>query len=352
MSRFLCTAIALVCKYITKGWKGVEEACSEGEKSEDVQKVFVYLEALEKAKHCTDEQELINLIEEHRLETEQLPTTFLKSKQVWKALLKEIPLPVLLKRLGKLTADKVLLPGSPDVSSVCERILDDTALKQVKSNPFSILAASEHYKRGHGKLGKLKWDPDADIVQALDSSFCKSISAVEGTGKRFLLAVDVSSSLGTVTHGSSISTVAVAAGMCMIFAQTEPTAQIVVFSEGSLVPCAISANMTLMEAAEVLIQAPVPGTDCALPITWASENEKTVDVFIIFTNNRCTGTENPADALKMYRQKSGVFSKLIVCGLASKHLCVADPEDCGMLDICGFDSQSLDVIRNFALNIF
>lgn len=41
-----------------------------------------YLEVVEKVKHSCDETELINLIEEHQLEREQLLTDHLKSKQV------------------------------------------------------------------------------------------------------------------------------------------------------------------------------------------------------------------------------------------------------------------------------
>ncbi|XP_026062751.1 RNA-binding protein RO60 isoform X2 [Carassius auratus] len=270
---------------------------------------------------------------------------------VWKALLKEMPIAVLLKHLGKLTANKVLAAGSADVAAVCERIQDESALKKAKTHPFNILVASENYKRGHGKRSKLRWDPDRDIVQALDCAFSRSISTVEATGKRFLVAVDVSSSLSSVTHGSSISSVAAAAAMCLVIAQTEPDAQIVVFSKGSVCPCAISSDMTFMQIAAQLIQTPGGSTDCALPITWASENDKTVDVFIIFTNNQTFGRENPADTLKTYRQKTGLFSKLIVCGLIASSLSVADPEDRGMLDICGLDSQAVDVIRNFALDV-
>lgn len=75
-------AVALVCKYITKGWKAVQEEYGDKEKSEDLEKVFAYLEAVEKAKHCTDELELIHLIEENRLEKEQILTNHLKSKEV------------------------------------------------------------------------------------------------------------------------------------------------------------------------------------------------------------------------------------------------------------------------------
>uniref|UniRef100_A0A672KKP7 60 kDa SS-A/Ro ribonucleoprotein-like n=1 Tax=Sinocyclocheilus grahami TaxID=75366 RepID=A0A672KKP7_SINGR len=122
-------------------WKGVQEAYGDKETSEDVQKVFAYLEAVEKAKRCTDEQELIHLIEEQRLEKEQILTNHLKSKEVWKALLKEMPMAVLLKHLGNLTANKVLAAASADVAAVCERIQDETALKKV-----SILRQWYFYK--------------------------------------------------------------------------------------------------------------------------------------------------------------------------------------------------------------
>ena len=49
-------------------------------------------------------------------------------------------------------------------------------------------------------------------------------------------------------------------------------------------------------------------------------------------------------------QKTGIFSKLIVCGLTSNGLSIADPEDRGMLDICGFDLGAVDIIRNVALD--
>lgn len=49
-------------------------------------------------------------------------------------------------------------------------------LFQAKTQPFNILVASENYKRGHGKRSKLKWEPDGDIIQALDCAFCKTIS--------------------------------------------------------------------------------------------------------------------------------------------------------------------------------
>ena len=79
---FVFSAIALISKYVTKGWKEVQVACADKENSEEVVKVLSYLEVVEKVKHSCDETEVINLIEEHKLEREQLLTDHLKSKQV------------------------------------------------------------------------------------------------------------------------------------------------------------------------------------------------------------------------------------------------------------------------------
>lgn len=75
-------AIALVCKYVTRGWKDVQAAYSDKENCEEVVRVLSYLEVVEKVKHSCDETEVVNLIEEHQLEREQLLTDHLKSKQV------------------------------------------------------------------------------------------------------------------------------------------------------------------------------------------------------------------------------------------------------------------------------
>ncbi len=42
-----------------------------------------------------------------------------------------MPVAVLLKHLGRLTANEVLAAGSADVTAVCERIQEETALKKV-----------------------------------------------------------------------------------------------------------------------------------------------------------------------------------------------------------------------------
>ncbi|XP_069020667.1 RNA-binding protein RO60 [Embiotoca jacksoni] len=345
-------AIALISKYVTKGWKAVQIAYADRENSEEVVKVLSYLEVVEKVKHSCDETEVINLIEEHNLEREQLLTDHLKSKQVWRALLKEMPLHSVLRILGKMTSNKILEPGSSETQTVCDRIQSETALKKAKIHPFSILLASENYKRGQGYQGKTKWEADSNILKAMDAAFYKSFMNVEPVGKRFVVAVDVSTSLSSVVPGTSISTAVAAAAITMVFARTEADTQVLAYSEGAVVPCSVTADMTLAEATVELVKIPSGSTDCTLPITWASENGKAVDVFILLTNNPLwVFTASPLESLKKHRQTSGANSKLVMCGLTSIGHAIADTEDRGLLSICGFDPGALTVIRNLAQDL-
>lgn len=345
-------SIALISKYITKGWKEVQTAYADKENSEEVVKVLSYLEVVEKVKHSCDETELINLVEEHKLEREQLLTDHLKSKQVWRALLKEMPLHSLLRILGKMTSNKILEPGSSETQTVCERIQSETLLKKAKMHPFTLLLTSENYKRGQGYQGKTKWEPDSSILKAMDSAFYKSFVSVEPVGKRFVVAVDVSTSLSSIVPGTSVSTAVAAAAIAMIFARTEADTQVLAYSEGAVVPCVITPDMTLAETTVELVKIPSGNTDCTLPITWATENGKSVDMFIILTNNPLWAfAASPMECLKKHRQKFGANSKLVLCGMTSIGHSIADTEDRGLLSICGFDLGALSVIRNFTQDL-
>ncbi|TFK14673.1 dual specificity protein phosphatase 19 [Platysternon megacephalum] len=343
--------LAVVTKYITKGWKEVQEAYKDKEFSSETEKLLKYLEAVEKVKRTKDELEVIHLIEEYRLVREHLQTNHLKSKEVWKALLQEMPITAMLRNLGKMTANSVLEPASPEVAIVCERLRNEKLLKKARIHPFHVLVALETYKTGHGNRGKLRWLPDKDILEALDVSFYKTFKTVEPTGKRFLLAVDVSASMTQRVLGSVLNASTVAAAMCMVVARTEKDSNIVAFSH-EMVPCPVTKDMTLPQVLLRMSEIPMGGTDCSLPMIWAQKTHTAADVFIVFTDDETfAGNIHPAVALKEYRKKMGIPSKLIVCGMTSNGFTIADPDDRGMLDICGFDTGALDVIRNFTLDL-
>lgn len=58
-----------------------------------------------------------------------------------------------------------------------------------------------------------------------------------------------------------------------------------------------------------------------------------VDAFLVYTDNETwAGAVHPVQALKRYRQKTGIPAKLVVVGMTATAFSIADPNDAGMLD--------------------
>ena len=94
---------------------------------------------------------------------------------------------------------------------------------------------------------------------------------------------------------------------------------------------------------------PMGGTDCALPMIWATQQKADVDTFVVYTDNETwAGSVHPAQALRAYREASGNAAKLVVVGMTSNGFTIADPNDAGMLDVVGFDTATPPVISDFA----
>jgi hypothetical protein len=63
------------------------------------------------------------------------------------------------------------------------------------------------------------------------------------------------------------------------------------------------------------------------------------DAIIVFTDNETnSNTIDPSTALQLYRNKTGLNTKLIVVALTSNGFSIADPNDANMTDIAGFDA--------------
>lgn len=345
-------AIAVLSKYVTKGWAEVQLAYNGKDNSEEVAKVLAYLDVVEKVKQSCDETEVVALIEEHKLEREMLLTNHLKSKQVWHALLKEMPLEAVMKSLGKMAVNKILEPESPETRSLCERIRSETEVQKSGLHPFSIMVATEKYKHGQGYLGKTKWKPDSNILKALDNAYYRSFLNVNPVGKRFVIAIDVTNFMSRLLKGTSVISPLAAAVVAMFFVRTEADTQVLTYSEGGLIPCAFSADTSLNDAVGELIKPPSKSTDCTLPVTWATENGKAVDVFLVLTNNAFSPLcPSPVETLRKHRQKTGSSSKLVVCDLTTSGRVVEDIEDRGLMNISGFDVGAFSLVRNLALDL-
>ncbi|XP_046844082.1 60 kDa SS-A/Ro ribonucleoprotein-like [Xenia sp. Carnegie-2017] len=348
----------VIMMYIALGWKKLNAYFSPQDETtprrsigENGNAILEFFKAVEEVKTLQEETRVVELINQHNLVREHIPTHFLNSKEVWRALAHKMPMTAMLRNLGKMT--KIgLLDEHLALNQICEKLCDHQLLEKARIHPFNVLVTLKTYMDGHGDKGKLTWNPNEAIVDALEKAFYLSFKLVEPTNKRYMLALNVGESMSyTGCAGTPCLTPRVAAAaMSMVTARTESKHQFVAFSH-KIVPLMISSDLTLNEVLQLMKLTEMGGTDCAQPMLYAIENNLEVDVFVIYTDSETkAGCIHPSKALKNYRDHSGIQAKLIVVAMTSNGVTIADPEDSGMLDIVGFDSAVPQVIREFVLD--
>jgi 60 kDa SS-A/Ro ribonucleoprotein len=304
--------------------------------------------AFEAAKKAASAADIVRLIEDHGLVRECVPTRFLNDPAVWEALLAFMPLHAMVRNLGKMTAVGLVKPLSAASRRVAQMLDDDEWIHKARLHPLAILTALKVYQQGHGDKGKLTWTPDDAVVNALDGAFYKAFKAVRPTGKNWLLALDVSSSMtwGQIA-GSPFTPRTASAAMALVTANVERGTHFVGFADG-IRPLTISPRQRLDDVVKYLDRQPFGGTDCALPMVYARREKLEVDAFVTFTDSETnTGDIHPCQALDEYRQATGRPAKLIVVGMVSGGFTIADPDDAGMLDVVGFDTAAPAVMADF-----
>ena len=80
----------------------------------------------------------------------------------------------------------------------------------------------------------------------------------------------------------------------------------------------------------------------------ALERKEQVDAFVIYTDSETyMGKIHPQVALEEYRRATGIDAKLIVVGMTSNCLTIADPKDLNTLNLAGFDTATPRIINDF-----
>jgi 60 kDa SS-A/Ro ribonucleoprotein len=322
---------------------------------------FVRAQAASTARECAV------LVREYGLPREALQPEHLTSPEVWTALLDGMPMTALVRNLATMTRVGVIAPGSDGTARAVVQLGDAERIRAARVHPIALLAALHTYASGRGVRGRGEWAPVREIVDALDAAFYAAFGNVEPAGTRLLLALDVSGSMasGNVAGVPGLSPRDASAALALVTAATEAQVEIVGFHAGrggwksggkrpgwspdGLTPLAISPRQRLDDAVKAVSDLPFGGTDCALPMLYATAKQRQVDTFVIYTDSETwAGDIHPAQALRAYRQASGIDARLVVVGMVSNGFSIADPADQGMLDVVGFDTATPQLISDFA----
>lgn len=325
------------------------------------------------AMKAEDAAELVPLITEHRLPWEALPTWANARPETWEAMLPHLGLTALIRNLGNMTRVGTIAPLSQAETIVARRLTDAELLRKERIHPFVLLQAMAAYGAGKTVKGALRrgdthsWEPSRAVLDALDAAFYQAFENVAPTGKRHLVALDVSSSMGSSFGGSALTCREATAALALIVMATETACHTVGFTSvldrawkspaqtlsafglvNGISPLAISPRQRLADAVATVSDLPFGGTDCALPMLYALEREIEVDVFVILTDSETwAGGIHPVQALRRYRHKTGIPAKLAVIGMTSTGFSIADPEDAGMMDFVGFDAAGPALLSDF-----
>jgi len=309
------------------------------------------IDAYEQAKRMTgiDAAAMAAFVREHELPREAIPSEWLREAAVWDALLVQMPMTAMLRNLATMTRVGLLTPASHATDVVLQRLGDGERLRNARIHPVNVLTALLTYASGRGVRGDNAWKPVNAIADALGEAFYATFGNVPASDEPMLVGLDVSGSMGSgmVAGVPNLTPRMATSAMALVHARTEAKCEVMAFSE-RFMPLKVGKNERLEQLVQRTQELPFMATDCALPMLYALENRLRVSTFVIYTDNETwAGNVHADEALRRYRQWSGINAKLVVAGVTATGFTLADPNDAGMLDVVGFDSATPNLIADF-----
>jgi 60 kDa SS-A/Ro ribonucleoprotein len=343
----------LVFEWVTKGWPDAPEIPVS---APTVVRRIGAFETLQKTKQVGLAAEIIN---QYNLPREAVPTELLTSPVVWQALIPNLGITALIRNLPTLTRVGLLTDRNLAVGDIVERLTNQAELIKGRVHPLNLMVAALTYGSGRSLRGSSTWTPNPEIVTALNNAFYLAFKAAVPTGKRILLALDVSGSMGSgaINGVPGLTPRRAAAAMSLVTVNIEQNTEVVCFSgdggyrfadSTAIKPFPIDSTMRLDQVVQMMDDVPFGSTNPALPVLYALEHNIRPEVFYILTDSEAnTGRVTASQALESYRQKTGIKAKMVVSAFTANDISVADPNDPLCLDICGLDSAVPALISDF-----
>lgn len=294
-----------------------------------------------------------------RLSWEMFPDAALTSPEVWRALIEagRVPAGAMLRQLPRLTRLGVLDGSTRTI--VIGTLTNPEVLRRARLHPVNVLVAARTYASGQGTGST--WTPVRQITDALDQAFYAAYGAVEPAGKRTLVALDVSGSMGVQIGGKPITAREFAAAMALVLVSTEPSCDVVGFTSGGrsrgwgyhganpVSSLDISPRRRLDDVLSYTAGLDFGATDCALPITDALTRGASYDTFVVITDSETwAGPVHVHQALAQYRAQLVSDARLITVATTATSWTINDPADPLGLDVAGFDAAIPTLITDFS----
>lgn len=312
-------------------------------KESDVHTVYDIIKGYELAKAEKDSKVVAKLVSDYNLTWEMVPTEHLNNKEVLTALAEKMPMTATLRNLNRFTAAGLMDDRTSDFTRmIFDRIRSTENIKKGKVHPITLLNTLKVYSQGHGDKGKLVWNPNAKVIEALNDAFENSFDLVEPTNANILVGVDVSGSMTSPNVANmALSPREVAAALMLTMLRTEPNLEITFF-DTEIKPVKAHRRTSYEEVIKNMPHG--GGTDCSLPYQYASYRKLKLDSIVVLTDNESwAGKVHAVQAYQSYNPKI----KNILVGMVANNYSIMPQNDPNTLSVAGFDSAVPKLINDF-----
>ncbi|XP_061195340.1 RNA-binding protein RO60-like [Saccostrea echinata] len=345
----------------------IAEQKKEDYGSSALAKVKSFIDHVEEARTSENAEQVRQLILRHKLTREHISNRFLGDKEVWKALIRHMPLTAVIRNLGKMSKLGCFEEqDSFEENLVLGKLKNTELISKANVHPITFLIARNQYKTGQSRertvsknrkgRAALSWTVSQRVIEALWQGFIIACRRYTSTNKNILLSVEVGKSLEDklpiyVRGMESLQTLDVAMTMIKVMKQIEPSCEVIVFTKSG-VALPVDSSQCHDDIYRMIQESPV--SDGSLSFKYALQNQKyNYDAFIILTDSEWSSSENvhPSDAFKTYCDAVEAIRetkpKLVVCNMVPSKVTIGDPKDRSTLTINGFDLHVPRIINDF-----
>jgi len=309
------------------------------------------------AKSVTTPAQAVRVVTEQKVPWEFLPDAVLTSPQVWEALVDTVGMTALIRNLARMTRIGALRPMGDATRRAAGWLTDAQSLAKGRIHPFDVFLALRVYASGRAQPNPRAqvqtWAPVPAVLDALEESYELSFGNVQPSGRRLLVAVDSSGSMGgawgarVAVGGSPLgSPYEIGCAMAVIMARIERGNVHVIDVDTAVRPSRVTGRTNLREVAAWSPSG--GGTDLSLPYAWARRERLNVDGVLVLTDNETwAGRAHPVQEFAAYRAQVNPNARTVVAAMTATGRSIADPGDPGALNIAGFDASLPQLVTGF-----
>jgi 60 kDa SS-A/Ro ribonucleoprotein len=304
---------------------------------------FIELQAIRE-----DTSRAAQLIADHALPWEAVPTVLHQHRDVWEALLPHMPYHAMLRNLSRFSALGMLDVATGSAARIATRLVSD--MQRARVHPMHIWLARRAYAFGSGR--HRAWTPLSHVTDMLDALFEMSF-VTQGVATRtadpMALVIDRSGSMGAQVAGiASCSAWEGAAIMAYCQYRLADHCTVIAFSDRAhRVPITGDAQRH-PDAFARQIQAAVPGggTDLSTAIRRLLHDAIPARTVVIYTDDQINQGAQVTPLFRQYRDTgAGEGARGIAVGLTSHNVTIADVNEPWWYTAVGLDSSLPQVIH-------